>query len=106
MAAELAHNAVPREAAAKVGRDVKARAVGPTERKPNAVVDTTRADRRALDSSARCERCELLLLLDCDVSLEASVLVARTSDADDLLLHRCKLFFSSDVVVENERLLK
>lgn len=105
MAAELAHNAVPREAAAKVGRDVKARAVGPTERKPNAVVDTTSADRRALDSSARCERCEFLLLLDCDVSLEASVLVARTSDAD-LVLHRCKLFFSSDVVVENERLPK
>jgi hypothetical protein len=36
----------------KVGREVVASAVGPAARKPNAVVDTTSADRRALDNSA------------------------------------------------------
>lgn len=43
------------DAATNVGRDVvSARAVGPAERKPNAVVETTKAERRALESSARC----------------------------------------------------
>ena len=52
VAAELAHNAVPSDAAMKVGREVVASAVGPAARKPNAVVETTSADRRALDNSA------------------------------------------------------
>lgn len=55
MAAELAHNAVPSDAAANVGSDVYANAVGPTDKNPNAVVDTTNADRRALDNSAKLE---------------------------------------------------
>ena len=52
--------AVPMEAATKVGRDVNAKAVGPAERKPKAVVDTTKADRRALESSARLDASDLL----------------------------------------------
>ena len=55
MAAELAHNAVPSDAAANVGSDVYANAVGPTDKNPNAVVDTTSAERRALDNSAKLE---------------------------------------------------
>lgn len=55
VAAELAHSAVPIDAAANVGNDVNASAVGPTDMKPNAVVETTSAERRALDNSARLE---------------------------------------------------
>ena len=38
-----------------MGNDVYASAVGPTDMNPNAVVETTSADRRALDNSARLE---------------------------------------------------
>ncbi len=55
VAAELAHSAVPIDAAANVGNDVNASAVGPTDMNPNAVVDTTSAESRALDNSARFE---------------------------------------------------
>ena len=65
MAAELAHNAVPSDAAANVGSDVYANAVGPTDKNPNAVVDTTSADRRALDNSAKLE------MVDDDVGCDA-----------------------------------
>ena len=65
MAAELAHNAVPSDAAANVGIDVYANAVGPTDKNPNAVVDTTSADRRALDNSAKLE------MVDDDVGCDA-----------------------------------
>jgi len=53
VAAEEAQRAVPTEAAKKTGREEVAMAVGPAERKPKAVVVTTRAERRALVSSAR-----------------------------------------------------
>ncbi len=65
MAAELAHNAVPSDAAANVGSDVYANAVGPTDKNPNAVVDTTSAERRALDNSAKLE------MVDDDVGCDA-----------------------------------
>lgn len=69
MAAELAHNAVPSDAAANVGSDVYANAVGPTDKNPNAVVDTTSADRRALDNSAKLE------MVDDDVGCGGAVVV-------------------------------
>jgi len=52
VAADEAQRAVPTDAAAKVGRDAAERAAGPAARKPKAVVETTRAERRAFESSA------------------------------------------------------
>ena len=72
MAAELAHNAVPTAAAANVGKDVYANAVGPTDKNPKAVVDTTRAERRALDNSAR----EEMVDDDCGVNNGEMVVIA------------------------------
>lgn len=73
MAAELAHNAVPSDAAANVGSDVYANAVGPTDKNPNAVVDTTSAERRALDNSAKLE------MVDVDVGCGGAVVVIDVS---------------------------
>ena len=56
VAAEAAQRAVPAEAAASVGRAGVERAMGPAARNPQAVVETTRAERRALESSARLVR--------------------------------------------------
>ena len=98
MAAELAQSAVPMDAAANVGRDVKLNAVGPAERKPKAVVDTTRAERRAFDSSARWDICGLLVLA-CESVIVVLLLVARSSDAALLLL---VWELSSGEVVEKE----
>jgi hypothetical protein len=57
------------EAATNVGRDVNAKAVGPAARKPKAVVETTKADRRAFESSARLDANELL---DADLICESA----------------------------------
>ena len=75
MAAELAHNAVPSDAAANVGSDVYANAVGPTDKNPNAVVDTTSADRRALDNSAKLEMVDDDVVVDDDVFIDVSCLL-------------------------------
>ena len=57
-----------------------ANAVGPADKKPNAVVETTSAERRALDSSVRLERFDFCGGKDDDdvvvVSLLSSVFVA------------------------------
>jgi len=102
VAAELAHNAVPMEAAANVGRDVKANAVGPAATKPKAVVETTRAERRALESSDILERCELLGAFAIFVSVASILAVMGPSDADFLLLSAVP----SDAAVENKAWFK
>lgn len=80
VAAELAHNAVPRDAAMKVGSEVYASAVGPAARKPNAVVETTSADRRALDNSVKFES------LVCSVDDDDDVVVSLSPAGGELLL--------------------
>lgn len=103
MAAELAHSAVPIDAAANVGNDVYASAVGPTDMKPNAVVETTRAERRALDSSARLDMVDLCdggdVVDDESVSLFVASFMSRGSDVVKPLL----ALFSSFEVVEEKK---
>lgn len=86
VAAELAHNAVPRDAAMKVGSEVYASAVGPAARKPNAVVETTSADRRALDNSVKFERSVVVLFLVCSVDDDDDVVVSLSPAGGELLL--------------------
>jgi hypothetical protein len=103
VAAELAHNAVPIDAAANVGNDVYANAVGPTDKKPNAVVETTNAERRALESSARLDMVDFCG--GSDVAVDESVLsfvascMSRGCDAAKLL----PALFSSFEVVEEKK---
>ena len=91
-----------------MGNDVYANAVGPTDMNPNAVVETTSAERRALDSSARLDMVDfggggsdvesLSLLL-----LFVASFASADSDAVKLLL-RALISSSDDVVVEKNEL--
>jgi len=86
-----------------VGSDVYANAVGPTDMKPNAVVDTTSAERRALDSSARLEIFDFggdgKDVVESLLSLFVASFALVDSDAADSLL---ELFSSSFEVVDEE----
>ena len=87
-----------------MGSDVYANAVGPTDMKPNAVVDTTSAERRALDSSARLEIFDFggdgkdVVVVESLLSLFVASFVSVESDAADSLLE----FFSSSFEVLDE----
>ena len=65
----------------KVGSEVYASAVGPAARKPNAVVETTSADRRALDNSVKFERSVVCLFLVCSVDDDDDDVVVSLSPA-------------------------
>ena len=69
----------------KVGSEVYASAVGPAAMKPNAVVETTSADRRALDNSVKFERSVVVLFLVCSVDDDDGV-VSLSPAGGELLL--------------------
>lgn len=77
--------------------------VGPAERKPKAVVETTRAERRALDSSERVWRCVggvgvlFAVVSHCVVSVD----VGASADVLSILCC-CTVALSSDVLVEKD----
>ncbi len=109
VAAELAHSAVPIDAAANVGIDVNANAVGPTDMNPNAVVETTSAERRAFDNSARLEAVDFGgggkddVVVESLLSLFVASFVLIDSDPEIFL---AELLFSSSLlfdVVEEEK---
>ena len=88
-----------------MGNDVYASAVGPTDMNPNAVVETTSADRRALDNSAKLEAFDFI----CGggalfVASLLSLFVASFVLADSVAAVRfVELVSSSFVVVEEEK---
>ena len=89
-----------------MGNDVYASAVGPTDMNPNAVVETTSADRRALDNSARLETFDFIGGGGGDVVVELllSLFVASFVLADSVAAVRfIDLFSSSFVVVDEEK---
>ena len=91
-----------------MGNDVYASAVGPTDMNPNAVVETTSADRRALDNSARLETFDFIGGGGDDVvvvvELLLSLFVASFVLADSVAAVRfIESFSSSFVVVEEEK---
>jgi hypothetical protein len=85
----------------KVGREVVASAVGPAARKPNAVVDTTSADRRALDNSAIFVRSVVVLFLVGSVIVDDVNVSLTPAGAESLLL----LCLSLSYTAEEEELI-
>ena len=87
----------------KVGSEVYASAVGPAAMKPNAVVETTSADRRALDNSVKFERSVVCLFLVCSVDDDDDDVVVSLSPAGgELLLSLLFLPLSSYNAEEEE----
>lgn len=88
-----------------MGNDVYASAVGPTDMNPNAVVETTSADRRALDNSARLETFDFGGGGDKDVVVESlSLFVASLESTDsEAAVSFIELFSSSFEVFEVEK---
>lgn len=91
-----------------MGNDVYASAVGPTDINPNAVVETTSADRRALDNSARLETFDFIGGGGDDVVVvesQMSLFVASFVLADSVAAVRCFIesFSSSFEVLDEEK---
>ena len=87
----------------KVGSEVYASAVGPAARKPNAVVETTSADRRALDNSVKFERSVVVLFLVCSVDDDDGV-VSLSPAGGELLLSLSLLFLPLSYNAEEEEI--
>ena len=88
-----------------MGNDVYASAVGPTDMNPNAVVETTSADRRALDNSARLETFDFIICgggTDVVVAPLLSLFVASFVLADSVAAVRFIESFSSSFEVLDE----
>ena len=87
----------------KVGSEVYASAVGPAAMKPNAVVETTSADRRALDNSVKFERSVVVLFLVCSVDDDDGV-VSLSPAGGELLLSLSLLFLPLSYNAEEEEI--
>lgn len=90
-----------------MGNDVYASAVGPTDINPNAVVETTSADRRALDNSARLETFDFIggggddvVVVESQMSLFVASFVLSDSDT---AVRFIALFSSSFEVLDEEK---